>query len=69
MIKYKNYTIKNAIESWPYAKYEFMHEDYDGAPDAYDFRCGTASSVEQCKYLIDSMENEGDLVVDLMRGM
>jgi len=69
IIQYKNYTITRAVNSWPYANYEFVHDDYDGAPDAYDFRCGTASSAEECKELIDDMEDMGDLIEDLMRGM
>ena len=33
--------------------YDFAHEDYDGAPDSGDHRCGNGASVEDCKEQID----------------
>lgn len=31
----------------------YTHEDYDGAPDANDSRCGSGKTVEECKQRID----------------
>lgn len=39
--------------------YSFVHKNYDGAPDAYDDRCGQAGSYDEAKRLINEMENEG----------
>lgn len=39
-----------------YTPYEFVHDDYDGAPDANDTRCGHATSIEDAKAQIDDME-------------
>lgn len=36
--------------------YEFVHDDYDGAPDANDNRAGHAESVEACREEIDERE-------------
>ena len=33
----------------------FVHDDYDGAPDANDHRCGDGVDVPDCKRLIDEM--------------
>lgn len=38
--------------------YDFAHDDYDGAPDAGDNRCGYGSSIEACKAEIDDIEEE-----------
>lgn len=38
--------------------YEYVHDDYDGAEDAEDDRCGYAKSIEQAKELIDEYEAE-----------
>lgn len=40
----------------PYA-YEFVHDDYDGAPDANDNRYGFAASVDEAKSEIDELED------------
>jgi hypothetical protein len=34
-------------------EWAFAHDDYDGAPDAGDSRCGHAGSVAACKAEID----------------
>lgn len=34
----------------------FVHDDYDGAPDGHDTRFGHASSLEECKAMIDEIE-------------
>ena len=36
--------------------YAYVHDDYDGAPDAYDSRHGYAASIEEAKAEIDEME-------------
>ena len=33
--------------------YDFCHEDYDGAPDSGDHRCGNGRSITDCKSQID----------------
>lgn len=38
--------------------YEFVHDDYDGADDAYDGRCGFGDSIERCKHEIDLRKEE-----------
>jgi hypothetical protein len=34
----------------------YAHEDYDGAPDGNDHRCGACESIEACKAEIDDYE-------------
>ena len=36
-----------------FVNYEYVHDDYDGAPDAGDNRCGHGQTVEECKAEID----------------
>lgn len=38
--------------------WHFVHEDYDGAPDANDRRSGSCASPEECRQMIDEMEDE-----------
>lgn len=38
--------------------WHFVHEDYDGAPDAIDNRAGSAASIDACQAEIDEMEAE-----------
>lgn len=38
--------------------YCYTHDDYDGAPDANDDRCGFAPSIEQAVEAIDELEDE-----------
>ena len=42
----------------PQCEYEFVHDDYDGADDANDNRCGYGKTVEECKQEIDAIEDE-----------
>lgn len=35
--------------------YDFVHEDFDGAEDSNDYRCGSGSSVDDCKQKIDEL--------------
>ena len=40
--------------SWSnFVNYEYVHDDYDGAEDSHDNRCGYGESVEACKAEID----------------
>lgn len=52
---YRNYTITHAPKPIPTraCDYDYAHEDYDGAPDSGDHRCGNASSLAEAKALID----------------
>lgn len=36
--------------------FQFWHDDYDGAPDANDNRCGTAATLDAAKAEIDMLE-------------
>lgn len=49
--------------------YDFAHEDYDGAPDSGDHRCGNGASVEDCKEQIDEIieDEEFDEFQDFIR--
>jgi hypothetical protein len=38
--------------------WHFYHDDYDGAEDAHDDRCGDGPSVEDCKRQIDELDAE-----------
>lgn len=37
--------------------FTFAHDDFDGAPDANDNRCGQGKSVQDCKAQIDDHED------------
>ena len=40
--------------SWSeFVNYEYVHDDYDGAEDSRDNRCGYGKSIEACKAEID----------------
>lgn len=41
-------------------EYEYVHDDFDGAPDAGDSRCGIASSVKAAIVEIRAWEAEHD---------
>jgi hypothetical protein len=38
--------------------WQFWHDDFDGAPDANDSRCGSAGSLEAAKAEIDEREDD-----------
>lgn len=38
--------------------YQFVHKDFDGAPDSGDSRYGAAPSVQECIDKIDELEDE-----------
>lgn len=44
-------------EAWRVA-WSFVHDDFDGAEDAGDHRCGYAATVEACRAEIDALEAE-----------
>ncbi len=56
---YRNYEVKfdPAVVSY-FVEWSFCHEDYDGAPDANDDRCGFADTAAECFKIIDELEDE-----------
>jgi hypothetical protein len=43
------------------ADWHFYHDDFDGAPDAGDNRCGSAGSLAEClREIADLMEDSND---------
>ena len=48
LISFEPKPIPNRAYDWDY-----MHEDYDGAPDAEDGRCGNGGTLQSCKDQID----------------
>lgn len=52
-IWYKKYRIYVA----DFNGYNYVHDDYDGAPDAGDNRCGHAMTVQDAQEAIDELEN------------
>ena len=48
---YRDYFIYNGY-GYPKA-FNFVHVDYDGAPDAYDHRLGDGDNIEDCILQID----------------
>jgi hypothetical protein len=38
--------------------YQYVHDDFDGAEDANDHRCGHAPTIDECKAEIDEYEAE-----------
>lgn len=57
-IWYKNYRIylSDLYETHGY-QYQFVHDDFDGADDACDNRCGEAATVTEAMAMIDEKEN------------
>lgn len=48
-VMYRGYRIYHNGSIWPnYEKFEFCHEDYDGAPDSHDHRFGHGHTLEDC---------------------
>ncbi len=56
-MKYRGYTISHDPKPIPdrSADFDFSHEDFDGAPDSGDNRCGTAGSLKDACSQIDGM--------------
>ena len=62
--RYGSWTIEYDPKPIPTRKfdYSFWHDDYDGAPDSFDNRAGTAASIDEAKLEIDIIEDmERDL--------
>jgi len=38
--------------------YGYVHDDYDGAEDSRDNRCGAENSIAECKEAIDDLEDD-----------
>ena len=56
---YRGYRISPSLVSYmPSSDWCFAHEDYDGAPDGGDNRCGYAASPEACRAEIDMLEDD-----------
>lgn len=59
-IRYRGYTI--TYDPPPIGTrafdWSFEHDDFDGAPDAGDRRCGHAASVAACRAEIDDIEDD-----------
>ena len=68
MVEYRGYQITYWAKPVPTRAwdYDFSHEDYDGAPDSGDARCGAARTMEEAKELIDEQieEEEADREFD-----
>lgn len=58
-IRYRDYTIVYNPKPVPLpVHWDFFHDDYDGAPDAFDHRHGVGADVEDCKRKIDEIYEE-----------
>lgn len=57
-IWYREYRIylSNIYELSGY-KWEFVHNDFDGAPDGNDRRCGHGKELIDCQQAIDEIED------------
>lgn len=62
-MRYKDYQIVYRPKQIPTNDYDYDygHDDYDGAPDAFDNRCGCCGSIEQCKKEIDLLIGGNEL--------
>lgn len=56
-VRYKDYRIYD-VGTYPGHRYAFVHQDYDGAPDAKDNRHGEGTMVD-CIIQINQIEDEG----------
>jgi len=54
-IEYRGYKITYWAKPIPDRKYDydFVHDDYDGAEDSNDNRCGSGESITDCARKID----------------
>ena len=55
-IMYRNYRIYLS----DHGGYSYVHEDYDGAEDGHDHRCGMVRTLDEAKAEIDELEGERD---------
>ena len=58
-ISYRGYVITYDPPPVPVREWDwhFVHEQFDGAPDAGDYRCGDAASLTDCMCEIDLIED------------
>lgn len=47
-IMYRGYRIYHNDDSWVNEKWAFVHDSYDGTPDANDHRFGNGYTIEDC---------------------
>lgn len=47
-----------AAPGWEAFNYAFVHDDFDGAPDSGDNRCGNGRTLQECLDQIDELEAE-----------
>ncbi len=55
-MEYRGYNITPLHLPGPDVQYQFLHEDFDGE-EYGDYRYGFGMTIEDCKSLIDDMEN------------
>lgn len=59
IVKYREFEISPSLVSYaPEHDWSYSHQDFDGAPDANDNRCGHAGSVEEAMAEIDEWHEE-----------
>lgn len=72
-ITYRGYRISEndfrAHPDWRKVRWCFVHEDFDGADDGNDHRCGYEASIEACLAEIDMREDEEAEPVEAVRQM
>lgn len=56
-VMYRNYKIYHTADGY-ISKFCFVHQDYDGAPDAHDHRHGFAASIDEAIILINEQIKE-----------
>ena len=58
VFSYRNYVVQPDPPPIPDRSYDwnFHHDDFDGAPDSGDTRCGYAASPQACYDAIDELE-------------
>lgn len=64
-VKYRGYKIYRDPKPVPphiAGDWSFVHEDYDGAPDGNDNRCGDAQSIADAKFQIDEQIEDREFV-------
>ncbi len=57
-IEYKKFKIYHSMNG--YFKFDYTHDDYDGAPDSNDKRCGSANSFEEVIDQINELISDED---------
>ena len=75
-MKYFDYTISYKPKPIPTNKfdYDFVHDDFDGATDSSDDRCGNAESIEDaieqidCKYRDEVFDRADTILANVTSG-